>query len=83
MFFLIETVERVGADAQGKAERQTRHTWTLHRKDKDAEDYIGAAVCRAVETWATEKQTRAAINTAKRAMQGVRFAQTRVKGAKP
>lgn len=52
--------------------------WALHRKDKDAPNQLGEAICRSVETWPSERQCRAAINTAKRAMQGVRFAQTRV-----
>lgn len=51
------------------------YSWTLHRKVKTE---VGEAICRSVESWPTEKQCRAAINTAKKAMAGVRFAQTRV-----
>jgi hypothetical protein len=51
-------------------------TWTLCRKEKGEP---GDAICRSVESWPTERQCRAAINVAKKAMGGVRFAQTRVK----
>lgn len=51
-------------------------TWSLHRKEKGE---LSEPICAAVESWPTEKQCRAAINAAKRAMQGVRFAQTWVK----
>ena len=77
MIFLIETVERIVADDEGMAVKAERFIWTLHRKEKTE---VGEAICRSVETYPTERQCRAAINVAKRAMGGVRFAQTRVKG---
>lgn len=78
MFFIIEKIE--GDDGFGVvAPMPDSYRWTLHRKDKDAPDDIGEAICRSVETYASERQTRAAINTAKKAMGGVRFAQTRAR----
>lgn len=79
MFFMIrkhegdEGIPDIGVDPV-----DDWYTWTLHRKDKGAPEQLGEALCRSVEYYATERQTRAAINTAKKAMQGVRFAQTRV-----
>lgn len=76
MIFLIEKLE--GDDGFGVvAPVPDCYRWTLHRKEKTE---VGEAICRSVETWPTERQCRAAINTAKKSMAGVRFAQTRVKG---
>ena len=77
MIFLIDTVLR-HKDTGVPNDYDTFFRWTLHRKDKGE---LGEAICRSVESYPTERQCRAAINTAKKAMAGVRFAQTRVKGA--
>lgn len=76
MIFLIETVGKWDIPADGEAAITTTYRWTLCRKEKGEP---GEAICRSVEEWPTERQCRAAINTAKKAMGGVRFAQTRVK----
>lgn len=75
MFFVIRKHRPPGVTLPSSSDY---FNWTLHRKDKEAEDDIGEAICRSVDVFASERQTRAAINTAKKAMGGVRFAQTRV-----
>jgi hypothetical protein len=73
MIFLIsKTEETIHGDAQVK---ESVYWWTLCRKEKGEP---GEAICRSAESWPTEKACRAAINTAKKAMGGVRFAKTMV-----
>lgn len=73
MIFLISRTEKaIHGDAQVK---ESVYWWTLCRKEKGEP---GETICRSTESWPTERQCRSAINTAKKAMAGVRFAQTRV-----
>jgi hypothetical protein len=77
MFFIIRDTPAYDSP-RDDAQLHHFYRWTLHRKDRDAEDMLGEAICQSVDSWPTERQCRAAINTAKKSMQGVRFAQTRV-----
>lgn len=77
MFFII-TDQPAYDSPRDDAQLHHFYSWTLHRKDKNAPGMIGEALCRSVDTYPSERQTRAAINTVKKSMQGVRFAQTRV-----
>lgn len=54
------------------------YRWTLCRKENNE---CGEALCNSVRNYPSEKECRAAVATAKKAMSGVRFAQTRVKDA--
>ena len=80
MFFVIDKVAGdAGEPDIGISPIPDQWGWTLTRKDKDAPDEIGEAICRSAVFFDSERQARAHINTSKKAMGGVRFAQTRVR----
>lgn len=72
----VVTSRVVHGDLVDDLPTETQYSWTLHRHYKDE---VQEAICTSAETWLTEKQCRAAINVAKKAMGGTRFAQTKLK----
>lgn len=76
MIFLIT---KVNSPVQGK---DPTVIWSLHRQE---DGKPGEVMCRSVESWPTERQTRANINTFKRACSGtsLRFSKVQLKEITP